>query len=106
MAQLGDMNDNAVNEKTSNVAISTKATNAACAVEAQDLDLDTINTKYTEAEYKRVLRKVDLVLLPFMWLCSGTQAVDKSSISAQATFGLQSDTHLVGQQFSCKIDTI
>ncbi|EHK16514.1 uncharacterized protein TRIVIDRAFT_195440 [Trichoderma virens Gv29-8] len=82
MTQPGDMKENAVDEKASNP------------------ELDTVNANYTEAEYKRVLWKVDLVLLPFMWLCSGTQAADKSSISAQATFGLLRDTNLVGQQFS------
>lgn len=72
---------------------------------AQDLALDTVNAaagEYTEADYKRVLRKIDLVLLPLMWLCYGTQQADKTSISTQATFGMREDTHLVGQQFSCK----
>lgn len=102
MTQPGDMKENAVDEKASSIGISAEATNAAYSVEAQDPELDTVNANYTEAEYKRVLWKVDLVLLPFMWLCSGTQAADKSSISAQATFGLLRDTNLVGQQFSCR----
>lgn len=72
---------------------------------AQDLILDTVNAaagEYSEADYKRVLRKIDLVLLPLMWLCYGTQQADKTSISTQATFGMRADTGLVGQQFSCK----
>ena len=28
---------------------------------------------------------------------------DKGSIGAQATFGIRKDTHLVGQQFACKL---
>jgi hypothetical protein len=71
----------------------------------QDTVLDTVDaaqSQYTEAEYKKVLRKIDLVLLPLMWLCYGTQQADKTSISTQATFGMREDTGLVGQQFSCK----
>lgn len=67
--------------------------------------IDTVNAAdgtYTEADYKRVLRKIDLWLLPLMWLCYGTQQADKVSIASQATFGLRQDTGLVGQQYSCK----
>ncbi|KAJ9156304.1 Major facilitator superfamily transporter [Pleurostoma richardsiae] len=68
-----------------------------------DIALDTVNAaegQYTEADYKRVLRKIDFILLPLMWVCYGTQQADKTSVSAQATFGLRTDTHLVGQQYS------
>lgn len=69
----------------------------------QDVVLDTVNaaeSQYTPADYKRVLRKVDMILLPLMWVCYGTQQADKTSISTQATFGMREDTGLVGQQFS------
>jgi hypothetical protein len=71
----------------------------------QDIVQDTINAaegQYSEADYKKVLWKIDLVILPLMWLCYGTQQADKTSISTQATFGMRGDTGLVGQQFSCK----
>ncbi|KAH8736459.1 major facilitator superfamily domain-containing protein [Ilyonectria robusta] len=70
---------------------------------AQDLSSSTVNaaeSQYTPADYKRVLRKVDMILLPLMWVCYGTQQADKTSISTQATFGMREDTGLVGQQFS------
>ncbi|KAH8885587.1 MFS general substrate transporter [Thozetella sp. PMI_491] len=35
-----------------------------------------------------------------MWLCYGIQQTDKTSIGTQATFGLRTDTGLVGQQYS------
>lgn len=89
-------------KKTTSSASSTEAIDATSAVEAQDVVFDTVNAEYTEADYKRVLRKADSFLLPFMWLCCGIQSVDKASISTQATFGMLKDTHLVGQQFSCK----
>lgn len=65
----------------------------------QDVVLDTVNaaeSQYTPADYKRVLRKVDMILLPLMWVCYGTQQADKTSISTQATFGMREDTSLVG----------
>lgn len=90
------------NEKTSSSVRSAEVIDAVYIDEAQDIFLNTVNAQYTETDYKRVLRKADRILLPFMWLCAGIQQVDKASISTQATFGLLQDTNLVGQQFSCK----
>ena len=59
-----------------------------------------ITEEFTEAYYKRLRWKIDLWLLPLMWLCYGTQQADKTSISTMAVFGLREDTGLVGQQFS------
>ncbi|KAL6834448.1 major facilitator superfamily domain-containing protein [Trichoderma camerunense] len=87
-------------EKTSSSSRSTEVIDATNVDEAQDIVLNTVNAEYTEADYKRVVRKIDRILLPFMWLCAGIQQADKASISTQATFGLPQDTHLVGQQFS------
>ncbi|KAM0449350.1 hypothetical protein ACHAPV_008806 [Trichoderma viride] len=95
-----DTNEMVSDAKTTSSAKSAEVIDATSADEAQDVVFDTVNAKYTEADYKRVLRKVDRFLLPFMWLCCGIQSADKSSISTQATFGMLKDTHLVGQQFS------
>ncbi|KAI1203407.1 MFS general substrate transporter [Nemania serpens] len=54
---------------------------------------------YSDAEYKKLKRKVDRYLLPLMWLCYGIQQIDKTSLGIQATFGLREDTGLVGQQY-------
>jgi hypothetical protein len=89
-------------QKTTSSVKSAEIIDPTSADEAQDVVFDTVNAEYTEADYKRVLRKADRFLLPFMWLCCGIQSVDKASISTQATFGMLKDTHLVGQQFSCK----
>ncbi|KAK6197706.1 hypothetical protein LQW54_010610 [Pestalotiopsis sp. IQ-011] len=56
--------------------------------------------EYTAAQYAKVLRRADWILLPVMWNVSGTQYADKVSVSTQATFGLRTDTGLVGQQYS------
>lgn len=102
MTQPVDTKEMVSDETTSNSAKSAEAIDAASVDEAQDAVFNTVNAEYTEADYKRVLRKTDRLLLPFMWLCCGIQQADKASISTQATFGLIKDTNLVGQQFSCK----
>jgi hypothetical protein len=56
--------------------------------------------EYTQEQYKRLLHKIDWMLLPLMWLSYGLQQADKTATSTQATFGLKTDTHLVGQQYS------
>lgn len=54
-----------------------------------------------DASYSRKLRiKIDLFLLPLMWVCYGTQQADKTSLSIQAVFGIREDTGLVGEQFN------
>lgn len=77
-----------------------------------DVDPDVIDIvhaaegEYTDAEYKKLLRKIDWMLLPLMWLTYGLQQADKTATSTQATFGLRTDTHLVGQQYSVSIAAI
>ncbi|KAF9878393.1 hypothetical protein CkaCkLH20_03885 [Colletotrichum karsti] len=68
----------------------------------EKIAIDTINaeSEYTVEEYRRLLWKIDLWLLPLMWLCYGTQQADKTAVSVQAVFGMQEDTNLHGQQFS------
>jgi MFS transporter, ACS family, allantoate permease len=63
---------------------------------------DAINasSEYSDAYYRKLLWKIDLWLLPLMWVCYGTQQADKTSLSTQAVFGIREDTHLVGEQFN------
>jgi ACS family allantoate permease-like MFS transporter len=59
-----------------------------------------ITEEYSEAYYRKLRWKIDLWLLPLMWVCYGTQQADKTGISTMAVFGLREDTGLVGQQFN------
>jgi hypothetical protein len=62
---------------------------------------DTIKeSDYSDADYKKLLKKIDRYLLPLMWFCYGVQQTDKTSLGTQAIFGLRKDTNLVGQQYS------
>ncbi|EGA72502.1 hypothetical protein AWRI796_5163 [Saccharomyces cerevisiae AWRI796] len=49
---------------------------------------------------KRVLMKIDLVILPFLTCCVFLQILDKNSLSYAAIYDLRKDLHLEGQQYS------
>ncbi|KAI8356124.1 major facilitator superfamily domain-containing protein [Choanephora cucurbitarum] len=53
----------------------------------------------SEAE-KRLVRKINYTLLPFVGAIVFIQFVDKSTLSISAVLGLISDTHLTGSQYS------
>ncbi|KAI0889272.1 MFS general substrate transporter [Annulohypoxylon maeteangense] len=54
----------------------------------------------TEEENKRVLRKIDRHLLPLMIITYTLNFMDKNALSYSANFGLLTDNHLVGNQYS------
>ncbi|KAF2756557.1 MFS general substrate transporter [Pseudovirgaria hyperparasitica] len=49
---------------------------------------------------KRVLRKIDLALLPLLLTIYFLQSLDKTSLSYASVFGLLDDANLVGDQYS------
>ncbi|KZF22512.1 MFS general substrate transporter [Xylona heveae TC161] len=54
----------------------------------------------TQALAKRVLRKIDLRILTFMFVTYNFNFMDKIILSSAAVFGLSKDTHLHGTQYS------
>jgi len=54
----------------------------------------------TPADDRRVLRRIDLVILPIMLTVYFLQALDKATLAYASVFGLIDDTHLVGDQYS------
>ncbi|CAK7214050.1 hypothetical protein SCUCBS95973_002014 [Sporothrix curviconia] len=52
------------------------------------------------ADNKRILRKIDLVILPIILVVYFLQALDKATLSYASVFGLITDTGLVGTQYS------
>lgn len=52
------------------------------------------------ADDARILRRIDLALLPLMLSVYFLQALDKATLSYASIFGLIEDTDLVGDQFS------
>ncbi|WVW83469.1 hypothetical protein I302_105490 [Kwoniella bestiolae CBS 10118] len=72
-----------------------------------DKDLDLLEhsekidlSQVDPAVLKRVLRKIDLVLMPVMMLCEFFQFLDKSSISYAKLFDIEKATGMHGQQFA------
>ncbi|KAF4633548.1 hypothetical protein G7Y89_g4580 [Cudoniella acicularis] len=49
---------------------------------------------------KKVLRKIDLYILPFLCVTYGLQFLDKTSLGYSSVFGIIPDNNLVGQDYS------
>lgn len=54
----------------------------------------------THENNKRVLRKIDLAILPVILGIYFLQALDKATLAYASVFGLVTDTNLVGHQYS------
>ncbi|KAF3771126.1 MFS general substrate transporter [Cryphonectria parasitica EP155] len=53
-----------------------------------------------DALAKRVLRKIDMRLVPLLFITYGLNFMDKTILSSASVFGLQDDTNLQGQDYS------
>jgi hypothetical protein len=53
-----------------------------------------------EAASKKVLRKIDLYLLPMLCVTYALQFIDKTSLGYSSVYGIIQDNHLVGQDYS------
>lgn len=67
--------------------------NYALFQDARDVEVDP-------QEAKRVLRKIDMRLMPILFITYMLQYLDKNSINFSSVYGLQKGTHLEGQQYS------
>lgn len=67
---------------------------------AQVLAEATEKIVVTPEEDKRILRKIDIGVLPVMLVVYFLQQLDKSSLSYTSVFGIVSEAHLVGTQYS------
>jgi hypothetical protein len=54
----------------------------------------------TQADNARVLRKIDLTILPILLTVYCLQYLDKATLSYASVFGLLKDTHLHGEDYS------
>lgn len=52
------------------------------------------------AEAKRVLRKIDMRIVPILFVVYLLQYLDKNSLNFASAYGLKDGTHLHGQQYS------
>ncbi|KAL2810160.1 major facilitator superfamily domain-containing protein [Aspergillus granulosus] len=68
---------------------------------SRDVDLgQVLDFEVTPEEEKRVLRKLDIVLIPLMGICYMMQFMDKLALSQATLFGLREDLNLQGDQYS------
>jgi hypothetical protein len=67
---------------------------------AELLNNATERVVVSEADNKRILRKIDLMVLPIMLFVYFLQQLDKSTLSYASVFGLVNDAHLGGQDYS------
>ncbi|KXG47528.1 Major facilitator superfamily domain, general substrate transporter [Penicillium griseofulvum] len=56
--------------------------------------------EYTTQEAKNVLRKIDIRLIPLLFLIYMLQYLDKNSINFASVYGLKQGMHLKGQEYS------
>lgn len=61
--------------------------------DARDVEVD-------QAEAKRVLRKIDLRVIPILFGTYMLQYLDKNSINFSSVYGLQKGTNLTGNDYS------
>ncbi|CAA21238.1 Membrane transporter [Schizosaccharomyces pombe] len=66
---------------------------------AQELLADDDFT-YTAKEARRVLWKIDLVMMPVMCITYMIQYLDKTALSYAALYGMKTDTHIDGHTYS------
>jgi hypothetical protein len=67
---------------------------------AELLDSATVRVTLTAAENRRILRKIDLVILPIILTVYFLQALDKATLAYASVFGLITDTNLKGEEYS------
>ncbi|KAK6908371.1 hypothetical protein I203_102372 [Kwoniella mangroviensis CBS 8507] len=73
---------------------------------AQRADAHEIMAPWTEAEEKSVLRKLDMIVLPLVTMSLMMGGIDKVILGTSASFGVRTDLHLVGQEYSWRSSII
>ncbi|KAF7719350.1 Uncharacterized protein PECH_006366 [Penicillium ucsense] len=58
------------------------------------------STPYSAAAERKLVRKIDLMILPLMLVAYMMAYLDKQALSYAALMGLQKDLHLIGSQYS------
>jgi hypothetical protein len=67
---------------------------------AQRLFASQAHEPIDPAEEARVVRKIDLMILPYLAVCYAFFYIDKTTLSYAAIFGIREDLHIHGQQYS------
>ncbi|KAK4688189.1 MFS transporter, ACS family, allantoate permease, partial [Tremellales sp. Uapishka_1] len=92
--EVGDSKVHEVDTKRDDVAATFLASIA------EHPDADSLLAEPTPQEEKKLLRKIDLIIMTLLQFALMMGAVDKVSIGTAAVLGFRTDAHLVGQQYA------
>lgn len=67
---------------------------------AEALFDDAAPEPYTQDEERRLVRKIDFMIIPYLAVCYAFFYIDKTTLSYAAIFGIREDLHLVGTDYS------
>lgn len=56
--------------------------------------------EYTKDEERRLVRKIDFMIIPYLAVCYAFFYIDKTTLSYAAIFGIREDLNLVGTDYS------
>ncbi|OGM50377.1 MFS allantoate transporter [Aspergillus bombycis] len=63
-------------------------------------NFDELHEDVDPGELKRLVRKIDFMILPFLAVCYAFYYIDKTTLSYAAIFGINEDLSLSGEQYS------
>ncbi|KOC08309.1 putative MFS allantoate transporter [Aspergillus flavus AF70] len=63
-------------------------------------NFDELHEDVDPGELKRLVRKIDFMILPFLAVCYAFYYIDKTTLSYAAIFGINEDLGLSGEQYS------
>lgn len=87
-------------ESTGESAAKWTSSSPAGADTAQDLFNDAPPEPYDPTEERRLVRKIDLRILPCLSVCYAFFYIDKTTLSYAAIFGIREDLQLVGTEYN------
>ncbi|KAJ0271118.1 hypothetical protein Brms1b_002137 [Colletotrichum noveboracense] len=61
---------------------------------------EEFDRSWTPEEEKRLVRKVDWMIVPILFVCATLSGLDKTAISAAAIYGIRQDLNMTGEQYS------
>ncbi|KAF2729472.1 hypothetical protein EJ04DRAFT_395164, partial [Polyplosphaeria fusca] len=61
---------------------------------------DELHEPYDKTEEKKLVRKIDFVIIPYLAVCYAFFCIDKTTPSYAAIFGIRENLNLVGDQYS------
>ena len=61
---------------------------------------DEVHEPIDPVEEKKLVRKIDSMILPYLAVCYAFFYIDKTTLSYAAIFGIRKDLHIVGTEYS------